>query len=254
MNSAMKGIIGYLKEKSLSALPLLLTALLAAFGARYGIKNAPTPPESKEQENSQLPASDPREAICKLVKPGSYCSGTVVGRKNANGSYTIVSAAHCYKSVGETVQVAMRDGTTCQACVVALDRKADCSILKTEPSKLILPYINVAKSTPEPGTKVLHAGYGRHNPGNTERGQIIAGPNADGQVQYLLSVSPGDSGGGICVDSDGNLLSPVCCTTNLDHLGNVWGASPEMVQKMIREPTSFLDTPPMEMPIRKIGE
>lgn len=243
-----------LKEKAFQTLPALVAAVLALLGARYGLP-APAPaPLVTPQPEAPRPADDPLKAICKLIKPGSYCSGTVVTAADASGCQRIVSAAHCHKSVGESVNVAMRDGSGCVAHVIAIDRKSDCAILRTEPLKSALPYIEISTANPAIGADVMHAGYGRHVPGNIERGKVLAIENSDGQIQYLLSVSLGDSGGGICLDSKGKLLSPVCCTTKLDALGNVWGASPSIINRMMREPTSFIDVAPMEMPIRKLPD
>lgn len=67
---------------------------------------------------------------------------------------------------------------------------------------------------------------------------------------FSLSVSPGDSGGGICVDGSGRLISPVCCTTHLAAVGQVYGARPEIVRQMLLSPASFVSLSPMEMPMR----
>ena len=83
---------------------------------------------------------------------------------------------------------------------------------------------------------------------HVENGQVLAAPNRDEQIRYRLSVSPGDSGGGIMTDASGRLLSPVCCTTCLGCPGDVWGASPTVIKRMIAKPTEFVDLLPVAMP------
>jgi hypothetical protein len=101
----------------------------------------------------------------------------------------------------------------------------------------------------------VHCGYGVHIPGNREDGYVVARENADLQVRYRLSVSQGDSGGGIIATATGELLSPVCCTTRLNGVGDVWGASPRVIRSMLTHPAHYSDDlKPIAMPVRDLGE
>jgi hypothetical protein len=182
-----------------------------------------------------------------------YCSGTIVGPRRADGRWHVVSAAHCFTRVGEPVQILTRDGVSVQATVSAINRSADCAILITEHYDE-LPFALVAESVPAIGSAVWHGGYGVHLPGNRESGTLLAGEDANGQLRYRLSVSSGDSGGGIIADADGRLLSPVCCTTRLAGVGDVWGASPTIIRRMIASPTEWLDLAPVPLPTRTSGD
>lgn len=238
--------------------PALLAALLAGLGVAIPVRmsgcgSAPTvptcpapPPDTKPPAPG--PTKDPVAAIGRLAMDGGFCSATVVTAPDAAGRQRLVSAAHCVERVGERVTFIPRQGGHTIPCtVLAFDRKADISIIATaEPTNL--PYIGVAQQTPPVGSEVMHAGFGVDVPGNVERGQVLAGVNPDGQVRYRLSVSPGDSGGGICLTSAGELLSPVCCTDRLAGVGNVWGGSPENIRRMLANPTQFLGLPPKPMP------
>ena len=234
----------------------VLSALLSFLGSRFGVpapivtipeqKATPTPPTP--QKPAEVPASDPRSAIGKIVMKGGYCSGTVVNPQQADGSYTVVSASHCFKVTGEDVSFILRDGRQVKATVIAIDRTPDIAILRTAPVATPLPFVLVADRTPDVGSKVFHAGFGIDNPGNTEYGTITDRETPQGQVVYRLSVSPGDSGGGICLDAAGRLLSPVCCTTNLAAVGSVFGGSPENINRMLKNPTEFIAMPPAVMP------
>lgn len=210
---------------------------------------APTPPT---KPGPPLPPDvgqlDPWNAIGKIAMPGSYCSGTVVGPRSGDGRWTIVSAAHCVRQVGDRHTFISRGGKSTGITVVGIDRRSDISIYHTDPGQGGMAYATVAESTPPVGTKVFHGGFGRDRPSNREEGVVEAGPNGQGQVQYHLSVSPGDSGGGICMTVKGELLSPVCCTTRLDGPGTVFGGSPERIRAIILTPTEFTDLPPHPMP------
>ncbi len=233
-----------------------LAALTAFLGAYIG--NPPhvggTPLETPPTQMAPLktdppkPAADPRDAIVKVVMSGGYCSGTVVNGQHADGSYSVVSASHCFKQVGEEASLILRDGRRVKASVIAIDRTPDIAILRTEAVSTPLPFLLVAAETPTVGTKVFHSGYGVDQPGNVEVGELLERETPDGQAVYHLSVSPGDSGGGICHDAAGKLLSPVCCTTNLAAPGSVWGGRPEKINEMLRSPTAFMGVPPIQMP------
>ncbi len=238
------------KERLVAAIVAFLLALLGgtsavAVSSVGGCKAVPSePPEPPKPE----PTPDPVHAIGKVVMSGGHCSGTIVGPRTKDGRYKVVSAAHCFKSVGETARFIPRDGRpSFQLTVDAIDRRSDIAICST-PDVGEQPYIMVAESTPPVGTTILHAGFGVDKPANIERGQVLAGANQSGQVRYRLSVSPGDSGGGICTTEAGELLSPVCCTDRLAGVGNVWGGSPEQIRRMLAHPTEFIDVPPVPMP------
>jgi hypothetical protein len=206
------------------------------------------PPITDPERPPDNGEKDPWKAIGKIAMQGGYCSGTVVAPRREDGRYRIVSAAHCFKQVGERASFIQRDGTARPITVIAIDRRADIAICSTETGQGAMASTDISLGTPPVGHKIWHGGYGRHLPGNKEVGTVLSSPNADNQVKYRLSVSPGDSGGGIITDDTGALLSPVCCTTRLDGPGEVWGGSPEKIRQMIATPTDYIDLPPMEMP------
>ena len=242
-----------IREPWKSILVALLTAFITIIGGTTvtqvsgcGAGIPPAIPDPDLPPDTTSP--DPWNAIGKIAMQGGYCSGTVIGPRASDGRWRVVSAAHCFKRVGEEATFIQRSGPSRKITVIALDRKADIAICMTDQGQGLMAYTNVASSTPAAGTKIWHGGYGRHVPGNREDGEVLGGPNNDGQVKYRLSVSPGDSGGGIVVDAAGLLLSPVCCTTRLDGPGEVWGGSPEQIRRMLATPTDFIDLPPIEMP------
>lgn len=236
---------------------IIITALLSAALTIIGGATATqvggcwNPPFPKPPDIDTPPpdgAPDPIHSIGKIALQGGYCSGTVIGPRQSDGRWRIVSAAHCFKRAGEDATFIQRTGVSRKITCIALDRRADIAICVTDANQGSMAFTYIADRTPAAGTKVMHAGYGRHIPGNVEKGEVLGGPNDDNQVKYHLSVSPGDSGGGIVIDDAGHLLSPVCCTTRLDGPGNVWGGSPEHIRRMIATPTDYIELAPIEMP------
>lgn len=201
----------------------------------------PQPPESKP---------DPLNAIVRIARSGAGCSATIIGPRRADGRYWVLSAAHCCERVGERWQAKFRDGRTTGLVVTALNREADFAWLLTDVDTQIFPYALLAKEDPAPGAKVFHAGFGVHIPGNTETGEVTAGRNSEGQIEFRLSVSSGDSGGGICLTDKGEVVSPVCCTTRLSGVGRVWGASPVVALRGQAVAASVDEWIPTQMPVR----
>jgi hypothetical protein len=231
----------------------LLSGLAAGVLALLGSRQLPppsVPPSVPPPDITAPPAANPLDALGRLAMSGGYCSATPISPIGKDGKQTILSAAHCVKSVGEACQFFTRSGRMVRATVTAINREADASLLVTEELREPLPYLLLATETPPVNTVVFHAGFGTDQPGNVERGRILQRDTGSKQVMYSLSVSPGDSGGGICTDATGRLLSPVCCTTRLAAVGQVFGARPEELVKMVLSPASFVDVPPMRMPMR----
>lgn len=205
----------------------------------------PRPPEPPKPEPSRV---DAWKSIGRLAMERSFCSGTVVGPRRSDGRWYVVSAAHCFDRVGQAATFIPREGASFRCSVQGIDRRSDCAVLVSDTAIEVLYHTFVSDSDPAAGTVVWHGGYGQDRPGNKESGQVVRGPNQDGQVQYRVSVSPGDSGGGIVVDASGRLLSPVCCTTCLGCTGDVWGAGPAVIKRMLAAPTDYIDLPPATMP------
>lgn len=228
-----------------------LAALLALLGNRQLPPPTPTDPPPAPPPTTPTvppPTQDPLLAIGKLVMSGGTCSATVISPPDRQGAQLLLSAAHCVQTIGETCQFYTRSGAMIACRVKAINRGPDVSILETEMLRAPLPYLHVAASTPPAGTPVMHAGFGVHVPGNTERGKVLQSNNGSGQVMFELSVSPGDSGGGICLNSEGQVISPVCCTTRIAAVGQVFGGRPEEIHRMLQLPAAFVDLPPMKMP------
>ena len=234
-------------QKLKPALLAILAAVLAALGIKYLPdlpKPGPTPPpitdprpDPRPKPPEPRPTPDPVAAVGRIQIGNGGCSATVVGPRRSDGRWNVLTAAHCATRVGESGVMQLRDGRTLGFVVAALDRTSDACWLLTTDTPADLPWLHLADTTPAPGTKIFHVGFGRHIPGNREDGEVRAGANARGQSQFWLSVSPGDSGGGICVDADGKVVSPVCCTTRLDGPGDVWGASPEASRRLLAQVT-----------------
>lgn len=233
-----------------------LAAVLAAIAAGRPItlpplpvNPAPVPPDAAPI--TPAPAQpDPLGAIIRISRPGTGCSATIIGPKRIDGRYWVLSAAHCCRETGERWTGRLRDGRTVGLVVVSIDREPDVAWMLTDVDGHGYPFALLADSTPPVGTRVWHAGYGVDKPANREDGAVTGAENAEGQVEYRLSVSSGDSGGGIIMDGAGRVLSPVCCTTAPGQVARVWGASPERCRRAQTVSVSLDEWIPIPIPTR----
>lgn len=247
----------------LSKLSPFLAAILAAaavlFGGRYLPPPAPVaPPPATTPAPPPAPPAPPEvkpdapAALARIQFGNSGCTATVIGPRRADGRYWVLTAAHCIQGVGQRGTMRLLDGRQLGIQVLASNARADCAWCVTDTTTEVLPFALLAENDPPPGQKIWHAGYGVHVPGNREEGVVVAQSNADGQIQFKLSVSSGDSGGGICLDESGRVVATVCCTTAKGVYADVWGAGPAAIRRAL--PTAMAaDTPewtPIEIPIK----
>jgi len=218
---------------------------------------APAPAPAPQQ---LAPAADVREAIGQISFPmangrgSAGCTATVMFPALPDGRYLVLTAAHCVEGTSPVGRMKMRSGKTFAVEVASKDREADCCWLRTVEPQKALPTARLAANLPTKGDKVLHAGFGVDVPGNTEYGEVVEADNGAGQSQFNLSVSHGDSGGGIALNSRGEIVSCVCCTSRLNGKGAMWGANIKAIRAAIpRLNTSQWDWEPVDMPTRSAG-
>lgn len=205
------------------------------------------------------PAAVVQEAIGQISFPmangrgSAGCSATIIFPALADGRYLVLTAAHCVEGTASVGRMKLRSGKTFAVEVASKDKEADCCWLRTVEPQKGLPTARLAATLPVKGDKVLHAGFGVDVPGNTEYGEVVEPDNGAGQSQFLLSVSHGDSGGGIALNSKGEIVSCVCCTSRLNGKGAMWGANVKAIRKAIPKlNTNAWEWEPVEMPIREL--
>jgi hypothetical protein len=128
-------------------------------------------------------------------------------------------------TAGKAGTIRLKDGRTLKVTRTAIDRVSDLCWMVTDEAHDDLPFAQLAKDVPPVGTAIWHAGYGVDKPGNTETGTVSGGVNSTGKLAMTLSVSSGDSGGGIFRADTNELISAVCCTTRLAGKGVMFGGS-----------------------------
>lgn len=246
-----------MSRENIRALVIIIcTVILSVLGFRVvpaggcGCEPPQPPPHEHAPPPKPGPQPDPLNAIGKCSRPGVGCSFTVIGPRRGDGRYDVLLAAHCCDSLREKWSGRLRDGRTLGFTIVNMHRESDYAWAVTDSNVAELPYALLADGTPPVGTKVWHSGFGIHVPGNREDGTLTQTENTDGQIEFRLSVSPGDSGGGIVYDSNGKIVSTVCCTTDLGREGRVWGASPERIARGRVVMVDLDEWIPIQMPIR----
>lgn len=212
------------------------------------------PPEVKPPEQPPKPPPAKPNTLAAIVKIGTSvggCSATVIGPRRPDGRYWVLSAAHCITRTGEQCSMLFRDGRHAACTVVNFDRKSDYCWMLTVSNSEEYPFALLADSTPPADTPIWHAGFGVHIPGNTETGKILGLTNDGTQVRMALSVSSGDSGGGIAITADGLVVSCVCCTVSGG--GRTWtqGASTEAIHKGQVSLVSMEEWKPIAVPERR---
>lgn len=236
-----------MKQRLLETLKLAalaaVSAFLAAFGVNWG-KVGPGP----IAPNIEPP--DPLAAICRLSFDGVGCTATVIGPRRTDGRWNVLTAAHCTRGVGQRGQIQFRDGRQSGVVVKALNRQADCCWMVTDVAGADFPFAFLVEKTPAVGSPLWHAGFGVHVPANREDGELTGGANSDGQVRMRLSVSSGDSGGGIALTQGGEVCSCVCCTSERGRTADVYGASPEAIRRLLLEATSDMEWVPLDIPLK----
>lgn len=241
-------------DKLFQAIMALLIALGAAFGSRVCLPDPsqPIPPSppivSPPSPAPPSPKLDAVNAIGRIQFGGSGCSATVVGPRREDGRWWVLTASHCISGVGQRGSMRFRDGRQVPLVVAAVDRRSDCAWCYVDGSQFDLPFTYLADRSPAPGVKVWHMGYGVHIPGNREDGTIVSGPLSNGQISMKLSVSSGDSGGGICLDESGKVVSCVCCTSRLSGPGTVYGASVESIRALLPKSEAWDEWTPISVP------
>lgn len=231
----------WMKNELLRVLAYIFCALAAKGGfdicTSGGCPGIPVPPHVVPPPTPPSPPVPPppgplrpEDSEKAVARWGSGCTCTIVGPSPRQGMQFVLTAAHCCR-MGQRVTVKLADGRSYTATVVRRDTDADLAIaaILTPDS---LPFAPVARSQPAVGSKVWHKGHGVDVPGNIERGEIIVAGHAKAQCTMLLSVSPGDSGSGIFLDT-GEVVSVVCCTESFGRKVKTYGGSWEQLRRIL---------------------
>lgn len=222
-----------------------------------GCKPLPPLPDPKtpDPKTPDMPKPNPLAALGKIRFGNAGCTATIIERR-PDGRWDLLTAAHCTGPVGSRGTFYAKDGREFAVTVTARNTNSDLCWLESDDANIKdLPFAMVAKSSPVVGTKIWHAGYGYDKPGNREDGEVVANPDSNGQIMYLLSVSSGDSGGGIFNADTGEWLGAVCCTSSMAQKGRVWAGGPlaakELRTKIQRSTSNRDEWVPLEIPVRK---
>jgi len=228
-------------------------------GGAPGGGAAPTTPGTAPGTDPHAPPSpsagqgplDPWNALGRIQLGNYGCTATVIGKRRADGRLNILTAHHCTAGAPRDGTMVMRDGTTFRITYLSSDPKSDHAWFTSTLPIQNVPYADLATELPKVGDIVYHGGWGVDVPGNKETGRVLQPDNGEGQTMFELSVSSGDSGGGIALDATGKVLSPVCCTTAKGRKAQVWGATVTACRSTLPAPVLVAEPwTPIEIPIR----
>jgi len=172
------------------------------------------------------PKQKAEDAITRIRFGNAGCTATIMAPvRDEDETIDILTAAHCV-TVGAKGKMYLKDGRELDVVCVTRNAAADVAWLRAARPPGFVPSLSLADDVPPVGTRVWHQGYGIDAPGNREDGTVVTVSADRLKVQFSLSVSPGDSGGGIVTDDDSRVVSPVCCTTAFAKRADVWGGTP----------------------------
>lgn len=158
---------------------------------------------------------DAAAAIGRIQFGAAGCTATVIEPRRPDGRYDVLTAGHCVTGTGQKGTLVLKDGRRLGVTAVRRDPLPSgsdlCWLVTDDPGSAPLPVARLAAVLPAAGTPVWHQGYGVDRPGNRESGTVV-GNWQNGQLEFRLSVSSGDSGGGIFRADTNELVAAVCCT------------------------------------------
>jgi len=166
-----------------------------------------------------------KDAVVRVQFGGNGSTGVPILTGRDDGRVNVLTAAHCVPDGVEVGRLILADGSTHPLSVVVFSATSDWCWCVTDQPLPDLPRARMSAHLPAKGERVQHGGFGIDRPGNLESGTVTVPENGEGQTQYRLSVSSGDSGGPIWDAETGAVYSVVCCTTEMGKEADVWGAS-----------------------------
>lgn len=219
----------------------LIAAAMAALAAYLGLpKLPPIPglppitqpqpqPECPPKQEPPKPPTNPTAAIAQIQFGNAGCTAAPIAPRRKDGRWDVLTASHCVPNVGGRGTMVFKDGRRVGVTVAALDRTADWCWLTTDTAD-DLPYLTLAAASPKKGEAVWHAGYGIDKPTNREDGEATGVHTAEGQQEFVLSVSSGDSGGPVMLNSTNEVVTSVCCTQARGQRVPMYGSTTERIR------------------------
>lgn len=197
---------------------------------------------------------DPVNAIRQIGFGRSGCTATIIGPRRPDKRWDVLTAAHCVPGEGAEGTIYLPSGVQRPVRVTVKAERPDIAWLILDAGDAHLPYAKLSTDTPPVGTAVWHKGFGVDKPGNVEKGKLETGIDSNGQLRFFLSVSSGDSGGGIMREDTKELLACVCCTSILARPGQMWGGASVTAGRLRPVSVQAEGLMPMPIPLRKMEE
>jgi len=234
-------------------LKALITAILSSLGTVALIRTGgcfPQPPiVQPPPPPPPPPIGTPADAIGRISIGNVGCTATIIGPvAKTDKKLVILTAAHCVR-VGQIGTMFLKDGRKLGITCVTRDAASDCAWLTAIRPEGEIPWLPLAEELPKAGDVVWHQGYGVDRPNSRESGEFLGVSGDNRQCRFRLSVSSGDSGGGIITNALNRVISPVCCTTRLAGVGEVFGGTPMAAAAIRPANLTATDEPPLFHPV-----
>lgn len=221
-------------------------------GPAVPVPPAPAPPGTVPP----APKPTPLLALCRFRIGRIGCTATIIGPRRTDGRWDVLCASHCLGVSATRGSISLKDGRTLNVTVTAREKSSDLAWLVTDDKVESLPFALLADKAPPVGAAIWHAGYGVDRPGNVEKGTVAGPIDGQNQLPMVLSMSSGDSGGGIFLESTGELVAAVCCTSGMARKARMYGGSSVRAIALRPKPAMlahpYLDLVEADAPTRRL--
>lgn len=208
---------------------------------------SPGHPVPEKPDTPQPPSikADPVGAIVKVRHGNSFCTGVHLGDILKSGHSYFMTASHCTGGVGSSIEVELTTKQRINCMIVKRDTNADISICRAA-MKADYPFAIISKTIPSKGEIVWHKGWGVNKPGNVEKGTVYQTPDNSKQTEFRILFSSGDSGAPIYLESTGEIIGVVCCTSGPRSFGGHGPAAWSLIEQIRSQ--EHIEEGPMPIP------
>lgn len=190
----------------------------------------PSPPPPENETHART-----RAATVAVLQAHASGTGTNIDDPDDPNRDYVVTANHVVDRTNEPVTITDAEGRKSRGRVIARDKDADLALIQVEPPRPNRTVATIAAAPKPIGTAIYHHAHGMHRPQNLETGTVRTTYRTDGQDTFTLSVSAGDSGGGIFDAETGELVAVIAATTAKNRDAIVFAGNALRIHQLTKE-------------------